>query len=235
MLVPANGLRADAPSYDYFRTQVYFDPRVKGAKPAAKKVAALFGSADVGKLVPKIRALGNSAMLVVVLGQTFHGRLASAPIDQTPQREPANVVSGASAAVDLLRQYRNEIDFPLMVPTRIERSSWVDREMPIRTYWIDPEKKHRAVRLTYRLGNEYWGVQMTDWADAPVLSGRNFVRKIGGRRYELYYNGPRLHMVVLQTDGATYWVVNTLLDRLSNETMIAIAKGLQPLAKVGKS
>jgi hypothetical protein len=185
--------------------------------------------------VPKIRALGNGAMLVVVLGQTFHGRLASAPIDQTPQREPANVVSGASAAVDLLRQYRNEIDFPLMVPTRIERSSWVDREMPIRTYWIDPEKKHRAVRLTYRLGNEYWGVQMTDWADAPVLSGRNFVRKIGGRRYELYYNGPRLHMVVLQTDGATYWVVNTLLDRLSNETMIAIAKGLHPLAKVGKS
>ena len=42
-------------------------------------------------------------------------------------------------------------------------------------------------------------------------------------------------MVVLRTDGATYWVVNTLLDSLSNETMIAIAKGLQPLAKVAKS
>jgi hypothetical protein len=27
-------------------------------------------------------------------------------------------------------------------------------------------------------------------------------------------------------------VVNTLLDRLSNETMIAIAKGLKPLASV---
>ena len=56
------------------------------------------------------------------------------------------------------------------------------------------------MRLTYRLGgrNEYWGVQMTDWEDAPVLAGRNFVRKIGGRAYELYYNGPRLHMVVLQ-------------------------------------
>jgi hypothetical protein len=92
------------------------------------------------------------------------------------------------------------------------------------------------VRLTYRLGsNEYWGVQMTDWEDAPVLAGRNFVRKIGGRRYELYYNGPRLHMVVLRTDGATYWVVNSLLDRLSNETMIAIAKGLRPLAKVARA
>ena len=77
---------------------------------------------------------------------------------------------------------------------------------------------------------------MTDWEDAPVLlAGRNFVRKIGGRRYELYYNGPRLHMVVLKTDGASYWVVNTLLDRLSNETMIAIAKGLRPLAKVSRS
>ena len=186
--------------------------------------------------MPKIRARSNGAMLVVVLGQTFHGRLASAPIDQTPQRQPANVVTGSSAAVDLLRRYRRQIDFPLMVPTKIERSSWVDSEMPIRVYKIDPDKKHSAVRLTYRVGdNQYWGVQMTDWEDAPVLAGRNFVRKIAGRRYELYYNGPNLHMVVLQTDGASYWVVNTLLDSLSNETMIAIAKGLQPLAKVAKS
>jgi LCP family protein required for cell wall assembly len=236
MTQPASGLRADAPSYDYFRTQVYFNPNVTGAKPAAKKLAALFGSADAAKLVPKIRKLSNGSMLVVVLGQTFHGRLASAPIDQTPQRQPANVVSGASATVDLLRRYRQQIDFPLMVPTRIERSSWIDSEMPIRAYKIDPDKEHSAVRLTYRVaGNQYWGVQMTDWKDAPVLAGRNFVRKIGGRRYELYYNGPHLHMVVLNTDGATYWVVNTLLDRLSNETMIAIAKGLKPLAKVAKS
>ena len=42
-------------------------------------------------------------------------------------------------------------------------------------------------------------------------------------------------MVVLRTDGASYWVVNSLLDRLSNETMIAIAKGMRPLAKVHKS
>jgi hypothetical protein len=36
-------------------------------------------------------------------------------------------------------------------------------------------------------------------------------------------------MVAFQQDGATYWVVNTLLNRLSNETMLAIAKGLRPL------
>jgi hypothetical protein len=38
-------------------------------------------------------------------------------------------------------------------------------------------------------------------------------------------------MVVLRTPRASYWVTNTLLDRLSNETMIAIAKGLRPLGK----
>jgi hypothetical protein len=34
---------------------------------------------------------------------------------------------------------------------------------------------------------------------------------------------------VLRVGDTSYWVVNTLLDSLSNETMIAIAKGLKPL------
>jgi len=236
ILSPAGGLTANAPSYDYFRTEVYFDARRVGAKPAARKLANLFGSADVKKLTPRIRLLSNRSLVVVVLGQTFHGRLASAPVDQTPKRQPASVVEGGSDAIGLLREYRQEIDFPLMVPTKIDRSSSIDGEMPLRVYPIDPGKEHQAVRLIYRHGlNEYWGVQMTDWEDPPVLEGRNFVRKIGGRTYELYYNGPRLHMVVLKTDGASYWVVNTLLDRLSNETMIAIAKGLRPLAKLSRA
>jgi len=36
-------------------------------------------------------------------------------------------------------------------------------------------------------------------------------------------------MVVLRDGDRSYWVVNTLLDKLSNETMIAIAKGLRPV------
>jgi polyisoprenyl-teichoic acid--peptidoglycan teichoic acid transferase len=101
-------------------------------------------------------------------------------------------------------------------------------------YRIDPDGKHKTIRLTYKLGratNEYWGVQMTDWDEAPVLSERNFIRSIGGRSYELHYTGSKLHMVVLRQGGATYWVVNTLLDSISNETMIAIAKGLKPLSR----
>ena len=237
MVLPPNGLPANAPSFDFFRTTIYFDSRSAGAKAAAQKLANLFGSADVKKATNAVRRLDSGAMIAAVVGQTFHGRLASAPVDQTPQREPAAVTtSGASDAADLLRDWRRRIDFPMMVPTKIADSSSLDAERPMRVYRIDPDGKHKAIRLTYRLGtNEYWGIEMTDWDDAPVLGDRNFVRRIGGRGYELYYNGPHLHMVVLRTDGASYWVVNSLLDRLSNETMIAIAKGMRPLAKVHKS
>ena len=170
-------------------------------------------------------------MLTAVVGQTFHERLASAPIDETPKREPPNVTSGASASRDLLRRLRSRTGFPLMVPTAIERSSWVDSTTPVRLYAI--EDKHRAVRIVYHIGsNEYWGLEETNWDDAPALADDSFTRHIGGRAYDLYYNGPHLHMVVLRTPKARYWVINTLLDSMSNETMLAIAKGLRPLGKV---
>ena len=210
---------------------MYFDRSARRAREAARRVANLFASAEVEALPAEISPLSNDAMLTVVVGQRFHGTLAAAPIDQTPRRVRPNVTSGASASRDLLRDLRPRVPFPLMVPAVIERSSWVDGEMPVRRpYRIDGD--HQAVRLVYRMGsNEYWGVQMTDWDDAPVLADRSHTRRIGGRTHDLYYDGPKLHMVVLRTPRASYWVVNTLLDRLSNETMLAIAKGLRPLGR----
>jgi LCP family protein required for cell wall assembly len=233
VLTPPNGLPANAPSFDYFRTKVYFDRSRRGAREAGQKVANLFASAELEQLPRQISQLSNGAMLTVVVGQTFHGSLASAPIDQTPKRARPNVVYAPNASIDELRERRSRVRFPLMVPTVIERSSWTDSIMPARMYWIDPDEKHKAVRLVYRMGsNEYWGVQMTDWNDAPVLADKSHTRRIKGRVYDLYYDGPKLHMVVLNTPKADYWVINTLLDRLSNETMLAIAKGLRPLGSV---
>ncbi|MBA3434048.1 MAG: LCP family protein [Actinobacteria bacterium] len=232
ILTPPNGLPANAPRFDYFRTQVYFNPKQPRARQAAEKVTKLFASAETKRLPAEISQLANGAMLTVVVGQTFHGSLASAPIDQTPRREKPNVVFAPSAARDLLKERRDRVPFPLMVPTVIDRSSWTDREMPVRLYWIDPAEKHKAVRLVYSMStNEYWGVQMTAWDEAPILADKSLTRRIKGRIYDLYYDGAKLHMVVLRTPRARYWVINTLLDRLSNETMLAIAKGLKPLAR----
>jgi LCP family protein required for cell wall assembly len=232
MYTPPPGLSADAPNWDYFETQILYDPAQAGAEAAAKKVASLFATEDIVKLTPAIEARSNGAMLTVIVGKTFHGTLAAAPVDKTPKRQQANVAPGTAAALPYLRERAPRVPFPVLVPTVIERSSWIDRERPVRMYRIDPDRKHKTIRLTYRTGaSEYWGVQMTDWDEAPVLSETNVQRTIRGRRYELHYSGPKLHMVVLRANGATYWVINTLLDTLSNETMLAIAKGLKPLPK----
>ena len=100
--------------------------------------------------------------------------------------------------------------------------------MPLRAYRV--YKGRKGVRLVFRTGGgAYWGIQQTNWAEAPVLSDRSVRHVIGGRRYDFYYDGSKLHMIVLHRGKASYWVVNSLLDHLSNETMIAIAKGLRPL------
>jgi hypothetical protein len=89
---------------------------------------------------------------------------------------------------------------------------------------------HEAVRLVYETaGAEYWGIQQIAWDDPPILDGASVQRRIKGRDYGLYFDGPKLHMIAFRENGASYWVMNTLLNRLSNETMLAIAKGLKPL------
>ena len=228
MLQPPEGVAANAPSR-VLRTQIYFDRRQRGSRAAARSVANLFGSADVkGAMPPLFARFANTAMLVVVVGNTFHNRLAPAPVDRTPKRSRPYITRNPDATRGLLRSIRRRAGFPLMVPTLIERSSWIDREKPLRIYPITNDDK--AVRLTFRTGaQEYWGIQQTTWEDAPVLGSRNVSRRLGGRGYDLYYDGARLHMVVLKTDKATYWVVNTLRDTLSNETMLSIARGLRPL------
>ena len=227
-LPPPEGVLANAPS-KVFRTQVYFDLHQRGSRAAARAVANLFGSADVkGAMTPAIAPFANTAMLVVLVGQTFHNNLAPSPVDRTPQRQPPNVSRNPTATLGLLRSIRHRARFPLMVPSLIERSSSIDFEKPLRIYPITKDEK--AVRLTFRTGaQEYWGIEQTTWDDAPVLASKNVTRRLGHRHFDLYYDGAHLHMAVLRTERATYWVVNTLRDSLSNETMLAIARGLRPL------
>jgi LCP family protein required for cell wall assembly len=225
---PPSNATGNAPSFDYFHTTVFWNPRVKRSEAAAASVAKLFAPADVKRITSEIAPLGNGAMLTVVVGQTFKGRIAPAPPARVPaKREPARVVSNPYDTPTTLRGVRG-VPFPLMVPTVIESSSAPDTTMPVRAYRV--YKGRKGVRLVFRTGGgAYWGIQQTNWNDAPVLSDRSVRRNIGGRAYDLYYDGPKLHMVVLRREKATYWVVNSLLDHLSNETMIAIAKGLRPL------
>jgi LCP family protein required for cell wall assembly len=233
---PPNNLEPNTPTQSYFHSKIYYDPAQVGSKAAATALQSLMQPADVAKL-PRtswLLSLDPGSMLIVVLGSTFHGDIAQPVVTQVPKHEPAYVRFDPSQSLPLLQPLRPKVPFPLEVPTVLEGGSYPDTlptDVPVRYYTI--QGHHKAVRLVYRTGaGEFWGVEETDWSDAPILSDRSFRHDLNGREFDLYYSGSHLHMVVLKANGATYWVVNTLLDSLSNETMLAIAKGLKPLTAV---
>ena len=229
LLEPPANATGNAPNYDYFHTTVYWNPRLQRSRPAAESVAKLFAPADVKQVTRAVAPLGNGAMVTVVVGQTFKGSIAPAPPPRVPtKREPPHVSANQYDTPGLLRGAKRKVPFALMVPTVIERSSAPDSVKPLRAYRIS--KATKAVRLVFRTGGgSYWGIEETAWDDAPVLADRSFRHVLGGRKYDFYYDGAKVHMIVLRYRGVSYWVVNTLRDELSNETMIAIAKGLRPL------
>ncbi|MFL5945412.1 MAG: LCP family protein [Gaiellaceae bacterium] len=230
IVLPPNGQPQNAPRFNYFRTTVYYDAAQPKSKAAATQVANLFGDAAVQQLPPAVAALSNGAMLTVVVGRNFHGTLAPAPVDKTPKKQAPQVTLNPSLTSAQLVGIRRRVPFRLELPRYVANFSKLEFDAPIRVYNI--KRGYKAVRLTFATGlNEYWGIQQTNWDEAPSLAGASFTQRIRGRTFSLYYSGAHLHMVVLRENGATYWVVNTILDSLSNETMLAIARGLQPMRK----
>jgi len=229
VLQPPPNATGNAPRQDYFPSKVYWNPKVEGSEAAAKVVAKLFAPADAERLPPEIAPLQRNTMLTVVVGTPFHGTIAPAPPQRTPTtREPAHVVSNPYDTATLLKATQKKVPFKLMTPTVMESSSYPDRIKPLYAYRI--EEHHKAVRLVFRTaGGAYWGIEETDWTDAPILGDRSVHHILSGRAYDFYYTGPKLHMIVLRQGGVSYWVVNSLLDNVSTETMIAVAKGLRPL------
>lgn len=214
----------NAENFQFFHTKVLYDPEVTGSERAATQIAELFGDGEIEEARPEAPL---QTMLRVVVGKTFQGTLGPAPRDETPERQPPAVVTEPDSVVPLLRPLRRRVDFPIMVPRVREQNSRLSTEEGIRSYRLEG---HSAFHLTYLTGsNEYWGIQQTSWLEAPILDGPTLERTIRGREYKLYFNGPKLHMVAFEQDGGVYWVVNTLLNRLSNETMLAIARGMRPL------
>jgi LCP family protein required for cell wall assembly len=234
VLPPGNAL-PNAPQ-SYFKTQVFYDPHQAGAKQAAEKLSQLFVPANVVPL-PKdkaLRALDPGAMDVIGLGQTYHGQLQAQPqAPAAPQHVAPQVSYEPSVGLGLLRPIEKQAGFKLENPTVLESSSTPDNQygdIPRRMYWMDKKNRWKGVVLVFRTGaGEYWDIQETDMPNPPVLSDKSFQHSLGGREFSLYYSGSALQMVVLRDGNRSYWVENTLLDALSNETMLAIAKGLKPL------
>jgi len=227
---PAGSAAANYPGKRLWHTIVYYDPAQAKSKLAATQLLTFFDAGSVRKMVPSVAALANGAMVVAALGQTFDGTLPPiAPKIDVPVKAAPRITTNPGLTSANLRLLQPRFRFRLEVPSALATYSYIPSDSPIRVYRI--AAKQTALRMTFKLPSDlvgYWAIEETAFTDAPILAEAHYTHRIGRRDFDFYYQSGLLHMVVLRENGASYWVINTLDNALSNETMIAIAKGLRP-------
>lgn len=246
---------SDADSSDYLNTTVYYAD-VDGAKEAAEALGKLMGAdsevepLDDAKRTAFLDASGEEVLgdVVVVVGRTFDGTL---PQDGTgeeqvvPEKQKAQMARDAKRDLDKWRLMRRKsgigkLEFPVALPVGTVSEDVVETSFdPFYAYTADGRKSvhvsYRLERISRERGSEgQFGVQAVKWGSKtpPILDSPSAVRQIGGREYRVYLNGSKIHRIAWQLDGSTWmWVSNSLTDQLTNDEMVAIARGFRPVPR----
>ncbi len=127
--------------------------------------------------------------------------------------------------------------FPVFFPTRlpsgafyVESNSYEHVQDP-RVYHLrdTDEERHGAYRMVVEWpltdGIHYFGLQgIQGWSDPPILDSPSLTKTINGREYDIYVDGDRISLVAWHRGDNSYWVANDLLNTLSNDQMMGIAR-----------
>jgi LCP family protein required for cell wall assembly len=219
-------------------TTIYYDPVQPKAQQAAQQLRPLFGShTKVAQMTTTIAAFAKQAgnpLTVVTVGTSFGGKLIVPHHVKPLPQPPAQVSEGAAITAPGLRHVYDEVHFPLMVPHKIAQGatlSTLSGTTGIRAF--KPVGHQHEVVLTFAMPNgiEYWQIEESTWNSAPILQNPSYTFVHRGQKFQVYTTGGAVQMVALRTGRATYWVVNTILNQLSNKTMLAIAESLRPLRR----
>jgi polyisoprenyl-teichoic acid--peptidoglycan teichoic acid transferase len=129
---------------------------------------------------------------------------------------------------------RRRLGMPLRFPEYLTMSGRYAEEQNPRIYTIRDraDKPHTAYRVTVVesvLEGAYYGVQGTTWRTPPLLAHPSAVKRVAGRRLELFRSGKKLRFVAWRTSAGVYWVSNTLTMKLRDDQMLALAASLTSL------
>jgi LCP family protein required for cell wall assembly len=75
----------------------------------------------------------------------------------------------------------------------------------------------------------YYDFEGTDWPHPPIVAHPNEQRKINHVTYMIFSDGGHIHVIAWRRGKMLYWLTNTLLEDLSNEQMLTIARSAHPL------
>jgi cell envelope-related transcriptional attenuator-like protein/LytR cell envelope-related transcriptional attenuator len=232
--LPAN-VPANAPKHQH-DTTVYYDPVQPNAKQAAEQLRPLFGaSTHVAQMTTAIADLAQQAgkpLTVVVVGTSFGGKLVVPhPVKPLPHLPP-QISPGRSGTVPRLRGLTGKVHFPVLAPSQVAKYSQLDSisNQGVRVFRPLGDK-HEVVLTFVTPQSLYWQIEETDWTSAPILANPSLQIPYHHHKLLVYTTGGAIQMVALRTPKAVYMVVNTILNQLSNSTMLAIAKSLEPLGR----
>jgi LCP family protein required for cell wall assembly len=230
----------NADRFDYLHTTIYTD-KTKGGKAIGAALEKEFPAARIKPLDKAVRdklALGGAidAGVVVVVGRDWNGELSPAIQAQLPERERGELTApDPKRDLEQWQAMQQKARFPLMMPTRLEVNMQANDPTsgyePFRAYKAGP---YPAAHVTYTGYDQYQGIftfQAVRWRNPPIIEGFNEERKIGGRDCKLFFNGAKIHRILWQEGGATYWISNSFTDYYPNSVMIEIAKSFVPVPK----
>ncbi len=212
-------------------TTVYYDPVQPNAKQAAQQLQRLFGPhTHVAQMTPAIAFYATKSgnpLTIVAVGTSFGGKFAVHHHVKLPPKAPPQLSDGASMTVPLLRHVDRRVHFPVLAPFRVAQFAQISSPLGRRIF--SPLKgKHEVVLTFVQPDNiQHWQVEETDWTSPPILANPTGQFVFHGQKFLLYSTGGAIQMVAIRTPKAVYWVSNTILNQLSNSTMIAIAKSLK--------
>ncbi len=139
------------------------------------------------------------------------------------------VATGSAGEGELAKQAVN-VPLEILYPGL---QTAVSTQQPSRAYYLrDSSNRIRhAYVLVFRentLGG-YYDFEGTDWPNPPIVDHPSEERHIGHTTYMIFADGSHIHLVAWRQGRMLYWVANTLLEDLSNEQMLAIARSARPL------
>jgi LCP family protein required for cell wall assembly len=138
--------------------------------------------------------------------------------------------------------------FPIFYPSRlpsgayyVESNSYEHIQDP-RVYHLKDtdDERHAAYRMVAVLelsdGIHYFGIQgIQGWSDPPILSNPSLTKTIHGREYDIYVDGDRVKMIAWHRGDNSYWVSNDLLQTLTNDQMVGMARSADVIVPKKKS
>jgi len=122
-----------------------------------------------------------------------------------------------------------EVPFRVLYP-RLQTGPAEQQQVRAYTLQDQQHHPHHAYVVVWRQDSqgEYYDFEGSDWLNPPLFAHAR-TQTIDGRDYRFVNDGSHMHAIGWRSGDVLYWVTNTLLESLTNQQMLALAKSAQPL------